>query len=250
MICVQKKMKQITLSQLELTYNKIVQAPHLNELSALLNDIRDSYGLAYVVYRAIHLPYVPNPIVLPAFEPKYMPIYMNDDRLRIDPVATNDKDNFLPLDWTSIDNETSQAQPFFEEAEGHSVGRNGMSFPIRGPGGERAIFSIISNESPSEWRQMRLLYMREFHLIAHVFHNQVVRLSGPRFSTGKHQLSSRESETLQLAASGFVPKRIAAKLRVSPTAVRLYLQSARSKLDCTSLNQAIARAISLGLIEV
>jgi DNA-binding CsgD family transcriptional regulator len=242
-------MKQITHSQFELTYDRIVQAPHLNELSSLLDEMRDIYGLACVAYRAIHLPYAPSPIVLPAFDPKCMSISMNDDRLRIDPIATNDRDNFLPLDWTSVDNETSEAQPFFEGVEGHGAGRRGMSFPIRGPSSERAIFSIISNESQSDWQQMKFLYMREFHLIAHVFHNQVVRLSGPRFSTRKHQLSSRESETLQLAANGFAPKRIAAELRVSPTAVRLYLQSARSKLDCTSLNQAIARAISLGLIE-
>ncbi|SRR6266404_298840 len=243
-------MRKITLSQFEMTYDRIVQAPHLNELSILLDEMRESYDLLYVVYRATYLLCSPNPIVLTAVEPKWMPICTTGENLRFDSVVTSDGDRFLTLDWTSADNESSQAQPFFEESEGYGVGYHGLSFPIRGPGGERAIFSIISKESSPDWQQMKLLYMREFHLIAHVFHNQVFRLAGQRSSAARYQLSSRESETLQLVASGLAPKRIAAKLRVSPTAVRLYLQSARSKLGCASLNQAIARAINLGLIEV
>ena len=37
-------------------------------------------------------------------------------------------------------------------------------------------------------------------------------------------------------------RQIAADLQVSATAVRLYLQSARTKLECLTLNLAIAKA--------
>lgn len=239
------------LSQFEATYDTIVQATHLSGLAALLREIRDNYGLAHVVYHAVHLPYspTPNPIVLPTYEPEWVQLYTDRDYFRIDPVVASGRNGFLPLDWDAVDHESSQAQRFFKEAERFGVGRHGMTIPVRGPGGERAILSITSNASSSDWQQTRLAYMREFQLIAHVLHDQAVRIAGLRFPSIKRQLSSRESETLQLAASGFAPKRIAAKLCVSPTAVRLYLQSARSKLDCMTLNQAIARAISLELIE-
>jgi hypothetical protein len=38
-------------------------------------------------------------------------------------------------------------------------------------------------------------------------------------------------------------------LHLSPTAVRLYLQGARSKLECATLTQGIAKAISLDIIQ-
>ena len=73
--------------------------------------------------------------------------------------------------------------------------------------------------------------MRDFMIIAYFFHDQAARLSGMRDLPGMGRpLSRRERETLQLAARGFAPKQIAADLRVSTTAVRLYLQTARTDL--------------------
>src|ERR1700722_10176419 len=108
-------MRKITLSQFEMAYDRIVRAPHLNELSVLLDEMRESYGLLYVVYRAAHLPYSPNPIVLTAVEPKWMPICTTGENLRFDSVVTSDRDCFLPLDWTSADNESSKAPRSLEE---------------------------------------------------------------------------------------------------------------------------------------
>ena len=94
-----------------------------------------------------------------------------------------------------------------------------------------------------------MTYMRDFLIIAHFIHDQAVRLAGLRPQELGRSLSARERETLQLAARGFSPKQIAADLHLSPTAVRLYLQGARTKLECATLMQSIARAVSLDIIE-
>jgi DNA-binding CsgD family transcriptional regulator len=241
----------VVFPQFESIYEKIYQAADLDGLAALLTEIRDQYGLAHLVYHAIHLPSTadPNPILLLTYDSEWVRRYTERDYFRIDPVVSNGRGGFLPLDWSEVDHESFEARRFFKEADKFGVGRNGMTLPIRGPGGERALLSITSNASSGNWKNSRLAYMHEFQLIAHLLHDQAVRLAGLRLPGIKRHLSTRERESLQLAARGLAVKQIAADLELSPTAIRLYLQSARTKIGCASLNQAIAKAISMELIE-
>lgn len=238
------------LSQLQATVEKLARTSTLEELRELIGAMRDAYGLAHVVYHAIHLPGTgdPNPILLLTYEPDWVRRYTERNYFRIDPVVACGRCGFLPLDWTDVDRGPPDALRFFKEAESYGVGRNGLTIPIRGPAGERALLSITSNMPARSWRDLRLEYMREFQFIAPFLHDQAVRLAGLRLPTLRRQLSPRESETLQLTACGFAPKQIAADLHLSATAVRLYLQSARLKLECSTLNQAIAKAVSLEII--
>jgi DNA-binding CsgD family transcriptional regulator len=235
----------------EETCEKIARTTTLEDLTAVLADIRNDYGLAHIVYHAVHLPRTekPNPILLLTYDPEWVRRYTARDYFRIDPVVQRGCDEFLPLDWTDLDQVSAETRLFFREADRFGVGRNGMTLPIRGPGGERALLSITSNASPDAWNKSRLIYMREFMLIAHFLHDRAVRLTALRAPGIKRHLSARERETLQLAARGFAPKQIAADLHVSPTAVRLYLQGARSKLECATLTQGIIKAVSLDIIQ-
>ncbi|RXT36780.1 hypothetical protein B5V03_32415 [Bradyrhizobium betae] len=235
----------------EETYEKIVRSNTLAELAESIREIRDEYGLAHLVYHAVHLPQSSesNPILLLTYDPEWVRRYTTRDYFLIDPVVQQGRRGFLPLDWSDVDHDSLQAQAFFREAARFEVGQNGMTLPVRGPGGERALLSITSNVASRDWQRERLNIMRDFQLVAHVVHDQAVRLSQLRGPGLPRQLSARERETLQLAARGFAPKQIAADLHLSPTAVRLYLQGARSKLECATLTQGIAKAISLDIIQ-
>jgi DNA-binding CsgD family transcriptional regulator len=151
---------------------------------------------------------------------------------------------FLPFEWDELAPRAREAGAFTPEA-----GARGMTIPIRGPSGEHACMSIASDVTPDAWASLRMIYMRDFLIIAHFIHDQAVRLTGSRPQGLERMLSARERETLQLAARGFSPKQIAADLHLSSTAVRLYLQRARTKLECASLTQLIARAVSLDIIQ-
>jgi DNA-binding CsgD family transcriptional regulator len=238
-------------SELEVTLEKLAQTSSLRELSELIREIRDAYGLAHLVYHAVHLPGAveANPILLLTYESNWVRRYTELDYFRIDPIVTNGRTGFLPLDWADVDHDSLAASRFFKEADSYGVGRNGLTIPIRGHGRERALLSVTSNETTRSWQASKLGYMRDFQFIAPFLHDQSVRLARLRLPDVKRQLSPRESETLQLTASGFAPKQIAADLQLSPTAVRLYLQSARLKLECSTLNQAIAKAVKLEIID-
>jgi DNA-binding CsgD family transcriptional regulator len=238
-------------SQFEAAYEKIVHTSTLGELGDLMSEVRDLHDLAHIVYHAVHLPRASdsNPILILTSDQEWVRRYTEQGYFRIDPVVVSSKNSFLPFDWAGLDRKSSEARRFFKEANAFGVGRHGMTIPIRGPEGERALLSITSNASTKVWKDSRFVYMREFLLIAHLIHDQAVRLAGLRAPSIKRQLSARERETLQLAARGFAPKQIAVNLHLSATAVRVYLKGACSKLECATLSQSIAKAVSLGIIE-
>ncbi|MGY8704613.1 LuxR C-terminal-related transcriptional regulator [Bradyrhizobium sp. 18BD] len=228
---------------IEGTLANITSTTTLDELNLGLTRISKDYGLTLVAYQAARRPET-NTLMLLSSDDDLAKQYLKHDGLQAGSVFQNGRSGFLPVDWREAAPETQDAHTFFRK-----TGSRGMTIPIRGPGSEHARLSIASNVTTDTWASRRMTYMRDFLIIAHFIHDQAVRLAGLRPQGLERSLSARERETLQLAARGFSPKQIAADLHLSPTAVRLYLQGARSKLECATVMQSVARAVSLDIIE-
>jgi DNA-binding CsgD family transcriptional regulator len=231
---------------IEETLASISGATTLDELKRALARISTDYGLTLVTYQAAHRPEtnaLTSPMLLSS-DDDLARQYFEHGGLLMGFTLQNGRNGFLPYDW-------DQAAPEMQDARAvpRKDGSRGMTIPIRGPGGEHARLSVASNATADIWASRRMTYMRDFLIIAHFIHDQAVRLAGLRPQELGRSLSARERETLQLAARGFSPKQIAADLHLSSTAVRLYLQGARAKLDCANLTQLIARAVSLEIIQ-
>jgi DNA-binding CsgD family transcriptional regulator len=228
----------------------IAVSTNLDELFLALNSFRELYGLANIVYHALHIPDCTheNPILILSYDPAWVKRYKDRNYFQIDPVIASGRRGFLPIDWSETDRYSLSSQKFFAEAESFGVGRQGITMPIRGPSGERALLTLTANSSDEEWRRLRPMYIREFHALAHFVHDRAVKLSGLRKDVTP-KLSRRERECLESVARGRVPKLIANDLNISESAVRLYLKSARYKLGCGTMNHTIARAINLELID-
>jgi DNA-binding CsgD family transcriptional regulator len=229
----------------------ISAATSLDDLSKIIDTARASFGLANIVYHAVRIPQIekPNPLLLLTYDPEWVRRYTERDYFQIDPIVRSGRQGFLPLDWSTVDRETSVARTFFSEADKFGVGRQGVTMPIRGPAGERALFTVTSNVSDADWSKKRFAFMREFLLIGHFFHDRAVQLGGFRPTDREPNLSRREKECLSAIAGGSVPKRIASELSLSTNSVQVYLQSARTKLGCASVAEAAAKALRLELIE-
>ncbi len=231
--------------------DRIASSETVDELTKLIREMRLSYGLANIVYHAVYVPEAPSfhPILILTYEPEWVERYRFRDYFQIDPVVTYGTKSFLPLDWADVDHESNNARSFFLEADTYSVGRQGATVPVRGPGGERALFTITSNSSEAEWRRNWLLYVKDFQLIAHYFHEQAIGISGYRTSERNRALSRREKECLQFMARGLAPKQIAGQLGISDSAVRMHLRSSCNKLGCASTDQAVAKLVMFEQIQ-
>ncbi len=229
---------------------QIGAANSLAQMQDLAAGICKAYHLANIAYHAVYLPgaQIFNPILVLTYESEWIERYKNNDYFKIDPVVVSGTKGFLPLDWAHLDRDNHVARDFFAEADRFAVGRQGMTWPVRGAGGERALFTITANMSVPEWEERRVSYKREFQMIAHYMHDRIVEISGYRDAKPKPSLSRREIACLELAAQGATPKQTGAKLKISDRAVRLFLSSACTKLDCANTHQAIARMVSLEIL--
>lgn len=220
------------------------------DLQGIIEKIVELYGLRHVVYHGSQAgdELTTAPILLCTYDKNWIDRYFECQYFRIDPVVRFASEHFLPIDWSELPSNTPAVRRFFGEAHEHGVGRNGMTIPVRGPCGERALFSITSDVSNRRWQRDRMRYARELQVFAHCFHNRAVVFHSANHDHSITPLSRREKQCLQRLAQGRAPKQIAADLQISESAVGSYIASARRKLKCMNRNHAISRATRLGLI--
>ncbi|ARS66697.1 hypothetical protein SMRU11_04930 (plasmid) [Sinorhizobium meliloti RU11/001] len=98
-----------------------------------------------------------------------------------------------------------------------------MTIPIRGSKGERCLFSVSSNLPKRDWSRLRTSSIHELQILSHYLHETTLSASGLREVGRYRTLSRRETQCLQLLATGRISKQIAADLGISENAVKLYL---------------------------
>ena len=237
--------------ELEAALTAIDRAKDIAELSNVVRQWRDESGLAHLVYHAVHVPTCdkPNPVLLLTYDAAWVDRYITEDYFQIDPVVRAGRQGFLPIDWMRVDHETPAAKHFFAEAESHGVGRHGFTMPILGPFGERGLFTITSNEGDEYWHRWRYAHLRDYALLAHFLHDRAITLAGLRYTPKPRALSRREQQCLQRLANGDTPQQIAGFLKISAAAVHMYLRSARDKLECKTIEHAVAKAVCLEFVQ-
>jgi DNA-binding CsgD family transcriptional regulator len=76
-----------------------------------------------------------------------------------------------------------------------------------------------------------------------------MRLAGLRAENVLRPLSPREKQCLESVMQGRAPGQVADALGLSLSAVHTYLRTARQKLECRTIEQAIAEAIRLEIVQ-
>lgn len=241
--------QQSTLSWSLMMLRRVGTRADLNDAVA---HIRDRYQFAHLVFLVVHLANRSDtyPFYCTTYPEEWTSLYLRRNYFEIDPVIDLSRTGFLPVDWSNLDRRSPRTRGFFKEAESFDVGRHGMTMPIRGPGGERSLFSATSNLPRPKWRTLRMSTSHDLQILSHYLHEKALSVSGLRKSGGYRKLSRREQECLELLARGVVSKRIAVRLQISESAVRLYLRLAKRKLGAATIYQAIARASFLEIIQV
>lgn len=239
------------MQKLPLSIATINGATSKDDLDHAIGTIRDLYGFAHMAFLSVSVSTGERARMAfcATYPREWIARYIDRDYFMIDPAVAARRTGFFPIDWSSFETHPTGVREMFIEANALGIGPNGVTLPVRGPLGERSVFSATSSASPSDWRALRESTEHDLMLLSHYMHEKFLIITGFR-SSRYRPLSRRERECLQLVGIGFVPKRIARQLDLSESAVRLYLGSARKKLEARTAYQAIARASFLELIEV
>lgn len=223
-------------------------ARSLEALQRLILDIREDFEVEHVVYHAVNA--AGGQYAVLTYPGAWVARYIARDYARLDPVVQGCYRRFTPVDWKALDWTGRPARAFLGEAMEHGVGNQGLSVPIRGPGGQFAVFTVSHRASDAAWARHAARHQGELILIAHYVNQKALDLAQGRQPPLQTALSPRETDALTLLALGYSRGRAAENLDISEHTLRDYVESARLKLGAANTTHAVARALTRGLLVV
>src|SRR5271156_2453456 len=151
-----------------------------------------------------------------------------------------------PFDWANLPVEDPATKAFFADALNHSVGRNGLSIPLRNRRCVFALVSFTSDLSKDEWEDYKAANINGLKLLS-ILLDSASHINFKLPASPAH-LSNREEQCLLWAARGKTFQEIGEILGLALGTVKANLDAARHKWDCVNLPHAVAFAFATGAI--
>lgn len=236
--------------------NSLARALHFSlpsekpsETEKYLEEVCEFSGGKYAVYHVAHANKMVAdcPVVKTNYPASWVQRYLTRNYVNIDPVVQRGFTSALPFYWDELELQSAAEVALFRDAISHGIGLSGISIPIVDKLRRRALFSISSDLEPREWRQHLDAKLPVIIDSANGFHQKMQNCDSFA-NRGSPHLSPREIECLSWVAAGKDTCSIATILDLSEHTVRDYLKSARHKLGCTTLAQAVHKATLAGML--
>lgn len=243
--------------------------PDLGSFADIIDTVRSVYDVNHVYYYAISLGIdsherqdqaietlheggvllqMGRKLAAVSYSPDWMARYLEARFFEFDPVLHGASASFDPLDWAELDWDGTGKQQFLHEAVEFGVGNQGYTIPVRGPGGQFAIFTVNKQCDPDTWQRLLGEHRNDFILLAHFTHQRMLQLAGLEHAHTTRPLSNRERDVMRLIANGLSRGKASEELGISENTFRVYIDSARHKLGALNIPHAIALAAHRGLI--
>lgn len=167
----------------------------------------------------------------------------------IDPIVAHCASKSTPLIWTPEIFSAQKQKEMYEEACGHGL-RSGVTLPIHGARGELGALCFVTDVNPDKLFQREInLNLPELSCLRDfIFESslQFIRYSSP--TKEPIHVTSRELECLKWSAIGKSSWEIGYLLNCSEATVNFHFSNIRRKFNTNSRQQAVVRAIHLGLV--
>jgi DNA-binding CsgD family transcriptional regulator len=219
-----------------------------HDLAETLKVIASEIGLSHISYMRL-APDKSTDLCLLAAVVTYSRLWQQRYFLKkyvtIDPVISYGRGADQPFDWANLPIDDPAKKAFFTDAWNHSVGRNGLSIPMRG----RPVFALVSltsDLSQDEWEDYKAANIKGLKLLS-VLIDSASHINFKLPAPTAH-LSNREEQCLLWAARGKTFQEIGEILGLALGTVKTHLDAARGKLHCMNLPQAAAVAFATGAI--
>jgi DNA-binding CsgD family transcriptional regulator len=220
-----------------------------NDLAETLKAIASEIGLTHIAYLRLSPDKSPDICLLVAvvtYTRLWQHRYFVKKYMTSDPVISYGREVDQPFDWANVPLDDPATKAFFVDALNHSVGRNGLSIPLRNRRGVFALVSFTSDLSKEEWEVYKTTNMAKLKLLSVLIDSAShINFKLPAFPV---HLSNREEQCLLWAARGKTYQEIAEILGLAFGSVKTHLDAARHKLHCMNLTHAAAVAFATGVI--
>jgi DNA-binding CsgD family transcriptional regulator len=220
-----------------------------HDLADTLRSIASEIGVSHIAYLRMSSDKSPDICQLVAvvtYPRLWQHRYFVKKYVTNDPVIFYGREANQAFDWANVPVDDPAAKAFFADALNHSVGRNGLSIPLRNRRGVFALVSFTSDLPKEEWEAYKTANMKSLKLLSVLIDSAAnINFKLPSFPV---HLSNREEQCLLWAARGKTYQEIAEILGLAFGSVKTHLDAARHKLHCMNLTHAAAVAFATGVI--
>ena len=166
----------------------------------------------------------------------------------IDPIVAHCVGHFVPLVWDDSTFKYSRQKMFYDEGVTYGM-QQGIGYPIHGKHEEVGWFNCVADGFTSKTFQKELnVLLPKLALLRDYACESSQKFICPVNVNVNLKVSQREIECLSWAAGGKSSSEIADILNCSEATVNFHFANIRKKMNVSNRQQAIVRAIRLGLI--
>ena len=229
------------------------KAGAIEEIHSACSSLCDQFGFDRFQYVArFSAPFIkPYYIFIGSYQDEWRARYFAKAYMSIDPVVTHCVSHMTPFSWeqiTPLERDDKSIRDFMGEARDFGL-NSGVSFPLHTPQGEFAILSVASSLDPEHAKAKVLEAIPATYLFTTHLHENVRKIFQQLgLPLKKVTLIERERECLLWVTEGKTSWDTSEILGVSEQTVISHLQNTCEKLNVFSPKQAMARAVSSGLI--
>jgi LuxR family quorum-sensing transcriptional regulator LasR len=230
---------------------KLVESADPDAWAGTLFSLAHAHGFDKVCYGLVPSRHakLENAFMCSNFAPKWRERYTADRLAYVDPTVSHCLASTLPLIWAPGTFRAPGERELYEEACGFGI-RAGVTLPVHGPNGEFGVISFVTGTAAEG----------EFHRAAHevlpalALVRDYVFASSARFCSpapGQDplpRLTRRELEVLNWAMAGKSSWEISKITSCSEATVNFHMANVRQKFNVNTRQQAVVKAIALGLI--
>jgi DNA-binding CsgD family transcriptional regulator len=234
---------------MKLTYK--ILGHETDDLLGILEQLAPELGVSHIAYVRMGLNKSLDSSLLSSavtYPKEWQRRYFVKQYYLIDPVLQYGiNTSFRHFDWADAEAGSPVIRDFFSDAARHKVGSNGISILVRNRKNTYAIVSFTNEMARLDWQLFKSTNMNKLYHASALIDSAA--MSGSKLpDVTDINLSLREEQCLMWAARGKTYEEIGEILNLSFHSVRSHLDVARHKLHGTNLTNAVALALTLGVI--
>ena len=233
---------------------RLIRCDSVETLTAEVEQATRRLGFEHWIYGAL-MPVTPTraeEFVINGYPQEWRTHYLDAGYTSADPTVSYARGHVIPSLWDDLASRTilgvdsGQAKLIFSEARSFGLAK-GLSVPLHGLG---CLFGIMSYAaSDPKHPIIESTVHAEAVLLANYVHQAAALLISKGASEQIRPLTPRERECLKWAAEGKSGWEIAHVLRISERTTVFHLVNACRKLGVMNRQQAVAKALILGLLD-
>jgi DNA-binding CsgD family transcriptional regulator len=205
-------------------------------------------GLEYYAYMAVKLPKgvtcAPEDTLRSNYPDAWVRRYLERGYRFYDPVVVSGAASRVPFRWGHggfLNRYTKAQRLVFHEAREFDI-TEGYCVPVTGPAGDIGLFSVAA-ASRAELEDVVEESAPAIQLFVVQLFDEVMRGLVGGGENGEHPLSNRERECLLWTSEGMTTERVAARVKLSESAVNYHLGNASRKLGAYNKHHAAIIAL-------